>query len=1415
MTVLSPARRRRLAVPLVVGLLLATLPLGAEAATGAAPPAAVAPPQPERPVAVPAAGAYLGALVEPPGSPATSNPGVASELQALTGPSGGAATITDGALSRPLSLVVVDQPWSSDPDQIVYQTYLDQIFATGAVPLIEWSCGATDGGVADGSQDPVIVGLARQLAQARLPVLVNWFGSADGPSAPAACLGQASPGQAAALYVAAYRHIVSLFRSVGATNVSFVWTSDPADAASTAWFPGRNYVDWIGAAADAPASPAMGSAALTDQFGDWYHTYATPAFAKPLLLDELAAYGAEQVSFIDSLASTLPGSMPAVRAVVLDDTADRGSATSLSSAGLAAVASLSANSFYQPSRPAAAVEVRASGTNLAPGQVLKLLATVPGPADGGGTVAFFDGTQALPGCAAVPVFGDAACETSSLTAGTHEISVAYSGDAAYGPSRSGVLAVTVDPLAVAQATTPRIPPAGRTYLGAYVEPTAKSQLPPDETRVGAELAQLPGFNSSLARPLSLVHVFESWENPAPNYQLRQVLADGATPVVDWRCGDYDAHVAAGLDDALITQYADQLKALGGPVFLRWYWEPNITQSAQYPPATRCLPAPPGDTNPEDGGAAAYVAAYRHIRQIFDAQGATNVSFVWAVSSRGDDRDYMSFFPGADAVDWIAIDGYYYDANGAPSLPQPTPASVTSLFGAWYKDFSPLGLPMMISETGAQSGYQAAWIDDLGSAIGSVYPDVRGVLYFDTPAQHQFALDSGGLAAFEGLDGNAGFQPARQPVTVQMAQVTPATPQAGQEVAITAALGATDGGGSLAFYADGSSTPLPGCARLSVAALDLTCYTDSLPPGDHGVTVIYSGDAEYQEAGLSAPVPLMVMPATAGPGVDAPRVPSQRVYLGAWVDPTGTGLGDELTQLPALDRSLGSPLSIASVYQSWTDLTPAWELEKIIATGAIPMVNWTCGDTDGNVAAGADDQLIETFAQELASLHVPVFLRWGFEPNFTSSPSVAACLGDLGPEGYRQAFQHIHDIFQGAGADDVGFVWSLAASDQADMANLVSWYPGSDYVDWIAADAYTTSLPVPKAGSDPAQQPSAPAQLFGSWYDQFSSFGKPMMISETGAPQQDQAAYLEHLGLALQQAFPEIRAVVYVDAPGRVGSTPYQLGPSGTQALAQLAADPYFQPIRSTASLQLAPSISQVPEGRPVTLEASLVGGDGGGAVTYLLNGKTAVCSGLNVNDPCVVKGLPAGSYTFTAVWSGDAEFAPASSSAVILTVAGSSPPPTMVPPPTTGPPPTTVPPLTTVSAAMPGSGAVSTSGLLFTGTPTIAAIGAFIPAGPINVASASANAAGVAVLQFPPPSNPTSRPAGVVPILASGRPPGPFRVPGSEWIGFAALLVACLGAGYIATSAARGRRRARFAATRPAVIDLRAGPPPQNPEGHP
>jgi alpha-tubulin suppressor-like RCC1 family protein len=69
------------------------------------------------------------------------------------------------------------------------------------------------------------------------------------------------------------------------------------------------------------------------------------------------------------------------------------------------------------------------------------------------------------------------------------------------------------------------------------------------------------------------------------------------------------------------------------------------------------------------------------------------------------------------------------------------------------------------------------------------------------------------------------------------------------VTFTATVSPTDGGGSVAFYADGATTAISGCGTVALSTVSgneqATCTTSTLAGGAHTITAVYSGDGNYQ------------------------------------------------------------------------------------------------------------------------------------------------------------------------------------------------------------------------------------------------------------------------------------------------------------------------------------------------------------------------------------------------------------------------------------------------------------------------------------------------------------------------------------------------------------------------------------------
>jgi hypothetical protein len=224
---------------------------------------------------------------------------------------------------------------------------------------------------------------------------------------------------------------------------------------------------------------------------------------------------------------------------------------------------------------------------------------------------------------------------------------------------------------------------------------------------------------------AIVNFFWSWDEAtqAPDVDLfGRIAARGSVPMVTWMPQDYRrgqnqpdfslTSIASGKYDRFVSLWAFALARYNRPVLLRFAHEMN------------------GDWYPwsswrSGNTAESYVAAWRHIHDIFAFYGAANVFWVW--SPNVENADPAPYFPGDKYVDWIALDGYTSASWRERSF--------TDLFYSSYARITSLSSrPVMIAEVGIDESspeYKSAWITSAyRKEIPQNFPRVAAVLWFD-------------------------------------------------------------------------------------------------------------------------------------------------------------------------------------------------------------------------------------------------------------------------------------------------------------------------------------------------------------------------------------------------------------------------------------------------------------------------------------------------------------------------------------------------------------------------------------------------------------------------------------------------------------------------------------------------------------
>jgi hypothetical protein len=137
--------------------------------------------------------------------------------------------------------------------------------------------------------------------------------------------------------------------------------------------------------------------------------------------------------------------------------------------------------------------------------------------------------------------------------------------------------------------------------------------------------------------------------------------------------------------------------------------------------------PWGTTPSNQNTPADYVAAWRHVHDVFTAAGATNVRWVWCPNSDPQRQmtNLASLFPGNAYVDWTCLDGYNRDAPWT---------SFSRIFGSTYRRIMKLapGKPMILGEVAStgQGGDKARWITGMFHAIATRFRHIRGLVWYD-------------------------------------------------------------------------------------------------------------------------------------------------------------------------------------------------------------------------------------------------------------------------------------------------------------------------------------------------------------------------------------------------------------------------------------------------------------------------------------------------------------------------------------------------------------------------------------------------------------------------------------------------------------------------------------------------------------
>jgi mannan endo-1,4-beta-mannosidase len=209
---------------------------------------------------------------------------------------------------------------------------------------------------------------------------------------------------------------------------------------------------------------------------------------------------------------------------------------------------------------------------------------------------------------------------------------------------------------------------------------------------------------------SIAVYFSGWLDPFQARFASVAREHGAVVLVQILPKGYSmASIAAGRSDAYLRTYARAVRAFGYQVILSfapeadgpWYdWGYHHTR-----PRT-------------------WVAAWRHVVNVFRKAGASNVTWMWdmniSASSKKSTGPIRDWWPGRKYVTWVGIDGYYIRPR----------ATFASVFGPTLRAVRRItSRPVMLGEVGI--GPVSGQARSLPGAFAGVRRNhLLGLVYFD-------------------------------------------------------------------------------------------------------------------------------------------------------------------------------------------------------------------------------------------------------------------------------------------------------------------------------------------------------------------------------------------------------------------------------------------------------------------------------------------------------------------------------------------------------------------------------------------------------------------------------------------------------------------------------------------------------------
>lgn len=240
----------------------------------------------------------------------------------------------ENKLQTTFPLIHIYSAWGDKPEEQFPSLQVESILELGSTPVITWEPWLTDfndaanpklrskeqrdkGGlkdIANGIYDSYIKAWATSAKEINQPIFLRVGHEMNDPYR----YPWGPQNNTANDFIAAWKHIHTIFKTEGANKVIWIWSPHPAYGFFSAYYPGDAYVDYVGVGTLNYGTVANWSQwwSFKEIFGQHYKELAQ--FNKPIMLTEFASLsvGGDRKKWYADALHQLPQNYPAVKSIL-------------------------------------------------------------------------------------------------------------------------------------------------------------------------------------------------------------------------------------------------------------------------------------------------------------------------------------------------------------------------------------------------------------------------------------------------------------------------------------------------------------------------------------------------------------------------------------------------------------------------------------------------------------------------------------------------------------------------------------------------------------------------------------------------------------------------------------------------------------------------------------------------------------------------------------------------------------------------------------------------------------------------------------------------------------------------------------------------------------------------------------------